>query len=62
MPLILGGPIIFSFLKLNYFLNNQSTNISDAVSAISDTIYYGPLILFVIWLTISVIGIEKRKI
>ncbi|CAK69852.1 unnamed protein product (macronuclear) [Paramecium tetraurelia] len=61
IPLFLGAPIIFSFLKLYFYLDSQSTT-QDMVLSIGDAIYYGPLFLFTIWLTISMIGIEKRKL
>lgn len=61
IPLFLGAPIIFSFLKLYFYLDSDSTT-KDIVLSIGDAIYYGPIFLFTIWLTISMIGIEKRKL
>ncbi|CAD8161671.1 unnamed protein product [Paramecium pentaurelia] len=61
IPLFLGAPIIFSFLKLYFYLDSHSTT-KDLVLSIGDAIYYGPIFLFTIWLTISMVGIEKRKL
>lgn len=52
-PLVFGGPLIFALIKLGIEISDFEETIP-----IIDVIYYSPLVLLIIWLTLNLIGIE----
>lgn len=57
MPLVIGAPIIFGFLKLGDYLQYEKD-----ITNFTEILYYCPLFVNILWLSLTLMGLDKRRL
>ncbi|CAD8042913.1 unnamed protein product [Paramecium primaurelia] len=57
VPLVIGAPIIFGFLKLGDYLEYEKD-----ITNFTEILYYCPLFVNILWLSLTLMGLDKRRL
>ncbi|CAK75391.1 unnamed protein product (macronuclear) [Paramecium tetraurelia] len=57
VPLVIGAPIIFGFLKLGDYLQYEKD-----ITNFTEILYYCPLFVNILWLSLTLMGLDKRRL